>query len=145
VTAPFAGFGLGLRKPHYAEFLEHRVPVDFVEVISENFMVEGGRPRQILRDVRARYPIGTDPRTAGQLRAGLRVKTVAGKRGATRRELRSEARHAIMYEYGFVAHGPKRRHIPGHNVFVPIVMRHRARMEAVLIALLEQSGLHVNR
>jgi len=57
VTAPFAGFGLGLRKPHYAEFLEHRVPVDFVEVISENFMVEGGRPRQILRDVRARYPV----------------------------------------------------------------------------------------
>jgi uncharacterized protein (UPF0276 family) len=57
VIAPFAGFGLGLRKPHYAEFLDHRVAVDFVEVISENFMVDGGRPRQILRDVRARYPV----------------------------------------------------------------------------------------
>jgi uncharacterized protein (UPF0276 family) len=33
------------------------VAVDFVEVISENFMVDGGRPRQILRDVRARYPV----------------------------------------------------------------------------------------
>ncbi len=54
---PFAGFGLGLRKPHYAAFLEHRVAVDFLEVISENFMVDGGRPRQILRDIRARYPI----------------------------------------------------------------------------------------
>lgn len=54
---PFAGFGLGLRKPHYAAFLEHRVAVDFVEVISENFMVDGGRPRQILRDVRTRYPV----------------------------------------------------------------------------------------
>lgn len=53
----FAGFGLGLRKPHYAEFLEHRVAVDFLEVISENFMVDGGRPRQILRDIRARYPV----------------------------------------------------------------------------------------
>jgi uncharacterized protein (UPF0276 family) len=53
----FAGYGLGLRKPHYADFLETRVPVDFVEVISENFMVDGGRPRQILRDVRARYPV----------------------------------------------------------------------------------------
>ncbi len=53
----FAGFGLGLRKPHYADFLDHRVAVDFVEVISENFMVEGGKPRQILRDVRARYPV----------------------------------------------------------------------------------------
>jgi uncharacterized protein len=57
MIAPFAGFGLGLRKPHYSEFLEHRVAVDFIEVISENFMIDGGRPRQILRDVRARYPV----------------------------------------------------------------------------------------
>ena len=58
MTLPrFSGYGLGLRKPHYAEFLEHRVGVDFVEVISENFMVDGGRPRQILRDVRAMYPV----------------------------------------------------------------------------------------
>jgi len=53
----FAGFGLGLRKPHYADFLDTRVEVDFVEVISENFMVDGGRPSQILRDVRERYPV----------------------------------------------------------------------------------------
>lgn len=52
-----ARFGLGLRKPHYSAFLEHRVAVDFVEVISENFMVAGGRPRQLLRDVRALYPV----------------------------------------------------------------------------------------
>jgi uncharacterized protein (UPF0276 family) len=52
-----AGFGLGLRKPHYADFLDTRVDVDFVEVISENFMVDGGRPRQILRDVRACHPV----------------------------------------------------------------------------------------
>ena len=49
--APFAGFGLGLRKPHYADFLEHRVAVAIVEVISENFMVAGGRPRRIQRVV----------------------------------------------------------------------------------------------
>jgi uncharacterized protein (UPF0276 family) len=54
---PFAGFGLGLRKPHYAAFLDHRVDVDFVEVISENFMVDGGRPLDILRRVRERYPV----------------------------------------------------------------------------------------
>jgi len=53
----FAGYGLGLRKPHYADFLGGQVDVDFVEVISENFMVPGGRPRQILRDVCARYPV----------------------------------------------------------------------------------------
>ena len=57
MIAPFAGFGLGLRKPHYAEFLEARVTVDFVEVISENFMVEGGRPRRILHEVRDCYPV----------------------------------------------------------------------------------------
>jgi uncharacterized protein (UPF0276 family) len=52
-------FGLGLRKPHYADFLREdaSVPVDFVEVISENFMVEGGRPLDILRRVRERHPI----------------------------------------------------------------------------------------
>ncbi|GAA0744862.1 DUF692 domain-containing protein [Sphingomonas sp. ABOLD] len=52
-------FGLGLRKPHYADFLEAAapVPVDFVEVISENFMVPGGRPRDILRRVRERHPV----------------------------------------------------------------------------------------
>jgi uncharacterized protein (UPF0276 family) len=57
VIAPFAGFGLGLRKPHYAEFLDARVAVDFVEVISENFMVDGGRPRAILREARSLYPV----------------------------------------------------------------------------------------
>jgi len=52
-------FGLGLRKPHYADFLEGEtpVPVDFVEVISENFMVAGGKPRHILRQVRERHPV----------------------------------------------------------------------------------------
>ncbi len=52
-------FGLGLRKAHYGDFLDREAPVrvDFVEVISENFMVEGGRPRDILRRVRARHPV----------------------------------------------------------------------------------------
>ena len=52
-------FGLGLRKPHYADFLDEHatVPVDFVEVISENFMVDGGRPLEILRRVRERHPV----------------------------------------------------------------------------------------
>lgn len=50
-------FGLGLRKPHYADFLETKVPVDFVEVISENYMVPGGQPRDILRRVRAEHPV----------------------------------------------------------------------------------------
>lgn len=54
---PFGGFGLGMRKPHYPAFIEGRVDVDFVEVISENFMVDGGQPRRILRQVREHYPV----------------------------------------------------------------------------------------
>jgi uncharacterized protein (UPF0276 family) len=52
-------FGLGLRKPHYGDFLDGDTPVavDFVEVISENFMVEGGRPLDVLRRVRERHPV----------------------------------------------------------------------------------------
>jgi uncharacterized protein (UPF0276 family) len=54
---PFEGFGLGLRPPHYQDVLDRDVGVDFFEVISENFMVKGGRPLAVLDAVRARYPI----------------------------------------------------------------------------------------
>ena len=55
---PFQGFGLGLRPQHYPDFLaaDHQ-PVDFVEVISENFMVRGGRPLHVLDAVRQRHPV----------------------------------------------------------------------------------------
>uniref|UniRef100_UPI0035CB393D MNIO family bufferin maturase n=1 Tax=uncultured Sphingomonas sp. TaxID=158754 RepID=UPI0035CB393D len=53
----FHGFGLGLRSQHYPDFLESTVPVDFVEAISENFMVDGGRPLDILERIRARHPV----------------------------------------------------------------------------------------
>ena len=55
--ASFEGFGLGLRPPHYPEFLGGQVPVDFVEVISENFMVKGGKPLNVLAAIRERYPV----------------------------------------------------------------------------------------
>ena len=54
---PFGGFGLGLRRSHYADFLEQEVSVDFVKVISENYMVDGGRPLRILEQVRAKHPV----------------------------------------------------------------------------------------
>lgn len=53
----FSGFGLGMRPPHYPRFLEGDVPVDFVEVISENFMVDGGRPLTVIDRVRRNYPV----------------------------------------------------------------------------------------
>lgn len=62
MTAPtpiesFSGIGLGLRPPHYPDFLHARQPVDFVEIISENFMVDGGRPLWVLDQIRQSYPV----------------------------------------------------------------------------------------
>ena len=55
---PRLGFGLGLRTQHYADVLEGPPPhVDWWEVISENFLVAGGNPRRVLREVRARWPV----------------------------------------------------------------------------------------
>jgi uncharacterized protein (UPF0276 family) len=54
---PHLGHGVGLRPPHYAAVLEQRPAVDWFEVISENFMVDGGNPRRVLRDVREHYPV----------------------------------------------------------------------------------------
>lgn len=56
-STTLSGFGLGLRREHYRDFLDQRIDVDFVEVISENFMVDGGQPRHILRRIRDRYPV----------------------------------------------------------------------------------------
>jgi uncharacterized protein (UPF0276 family) len=46
-----------LRPVHYQDFLTRTVPVDFVEVISENFMVDGGRPLHVLDQIRERHPV----------------------------------------------------------------------------------------
>ena len=58
---PFGGFGLGLRRTHYDDFLRvpegEPPPVDFVEVISENYMVEGGRSLRILEQIREKLPV----------------------------------------------------------------------------------------
>jgi len=51
------GVGVGLRVPHYRAILEERPKVDFFEVISENFMVRGGKPLYHLDRVLEHYPI----------------------------------------------------------------------------------------
>ena len=52
---PDLGVGVGLRVPHYRHVLSERPEVDFFEVISENFMVEGGKPRYHLARVLESY------------------------------------------------------------------------------------------
>jgi uncharacterized protein (UPF0276 family) len=54
---PQLGAGIGLRPPHYADVAAGRARVDWLEVITENFMVEGGNPRRVLREARERYPL----------------------------------------------------------------------------------------
>jgi uncharacterized protein (UPF0276 family) len=51
------GYGVGLRPKHYGQVLDLRPAVDWFEIISENFMVRGGRPLHVLDQVRADYPL----------------------------------------------------------------------------------------
>ncbi|MCC4800031.1 hypothetical protein BCT30_01560 [Enterovibrio norvegicus] len=52
-----SGFGLGLRTQHYNDFLTAPQPVDWLEVISDNYMVDGGKPLTMLDRIRADYPM----------------------------------------------------------------------------------------
>ena len=51
------GFGLGLRTTHYEAILETKPALDWFEIISENYMVSGGRPLANLMRIRADYPM----------------------------------------------------------------------------------------
>src|SRR5947208_7845424 len=49
--------GIGLRQPHYAEVLEGRPSLGFVEVHSENFFADGGAALAVLHEARERYDV----------------------------------------------------------------------------------------
>ncbi|WP_457795689.1 MNIO family bufferin maturase [Methylocystis sp. S23] len=51
------GYGLGLRPIYFDEIMSTRPPVDWFEIISENYMVSGGKPLSMLDAVRADYPV----------------------------------------------------------------------------------------
>jgi len=57
MTSPLAGFGLGLRTEHYAAFNGPQPGVDWLEVISENYMVPGGKPLHHLERIRRDHPM----------------------------------------------------------------------------------------
>lgn len=52
-----APLGIGWRQPHYAELLERRPPLGFIEVHSENFFAEGGAALAVLEQGRAHYEL----------------------------------------------------------------------------------------
>ncbi len=74
------GYGVGLRPEHYRDFADGAVPgVDWLEILTENYLVPGGKPLAFLDRIRARYPVamhgvslsiaGTDALNEDYLRA----------------------------------------------------------------------------
>lgn len=57
MTEMLTGFGLAMRRPHYRSYIDGTAPVDFIEVISENFMIAGGKPLDTLMKARSHYPL----------------------------------------------------------------------------------------
>jgi uncharacterized protein (UPF0276 family) len=57
LTRPSLGFGLGLRVDHYDAILAERPAVDWFEVLTENYLVPGGKPLDYLMRFRERYPL----------------------------------------------------------------------------------------
>ena len=51
------GVGIGLRIPHYQHILGRKPVVDWFEIISENFMVDAGRPLHVLDQILERYRV----------------------------------------------------------------------------------------
>ncbi|NQV83659.1 MAG: DUF692 domain-containing protein [Rhodospirillales bacterium] len=60
-TKDFLGFGLGLRPPHYEDIINDptgpAARVDWFEILSENYLVPGGKPIYYLDRIRERYPL----------------------------------------------------------------------------------------
>ena len=51
------GIGIGLRVPHYQHILTKKPTVDWFEIISENFLVDGGRPLEVLDQILEQYRV----------------------------------------------------------------------------------------
>ena len=54
---PFLGFGLGLRTEYYETILNEKPAIDWFEIITENFIVPGGKPLYYLDKIREHYPM----------------------------------------------------------------------------------------
>ena len=52
-----AHFGLGLRPEHYTEFINAKQNIDWLEIISDNYLVPGGKPLYYLDRIRRDYPM----------------------------------------------------------------------------------------
>lgn len=57
MTRPFLGFGLGLRTEHYPYIIEQKPDIDWFEILTENYMVAGGKALDYLDKIRDDYPM----------------------------------------------------------------------------------------
>jgi uncharacterized protein (UPF0276 family) len=81
-----SGFGLGLRPQHYESVLTEAHGIDWFEVITENYLVPGGKPLDYLDRIRERFPLvmhgvslsigSTDPLDHSYL---TQVRSLAGR------------------------------------------------------------------
>ncbi len=53
----YSGFGIGLRPQHYQSIIDTRPNVDWFEIMSEDFMIDGGHPLHYLDQIREQYPV----------------------------------------------------------------------------------------
>jgi uncharacterized protein (UPF0276 family) len=51
------GVGIGLRVPHYDHIFSRKPVVDWFEIISENYMVDAGRPLKVLDQILDQYRV----------------------------------------------------------------------------------------
>src|SRR6478735_7243238 len=51
------GVGIGLRIPHYQHIFSRKPVVDWFEIISENFMIDAGRPLAMLDQILEQYRV----------------------------------------------------------------------------------------
>lgn len=56
-SIPNLGIGIGLRVPHYDAIFRDKPKIDWFEIISENFMVDGGLPLENLDRILELYPV----------------------------------------------------------------------------------------
>jgi hypothetical protein len=88
------GFGLGLRPQHYEALLgEHRGSVSWLEALTDNYLVPGGRPLHNLERLRSHYPVvlhgvslsigSTDPLNFDYLGKLKRLDRTTGRTRAT--------------------------------------------------------------
>jgi len=54
---PLCGFGLGLRAPHYETLLGESHAIDWLEIITDNYLVPGGKPLDYLERIRACFAL----------------------------------------------------------------------------------------